>query len=186
MKRTKVPVTAASTSVPAGTYTVTVTAEPGYTLTGADQWPLEVTVDPAVDCGDLPTDAVLPTSVTSTAASCSTGSGSITVGPTADYLAFIDYSIDGQKVSGVTTSVKPGTHVVTAAVNQTTAPGDTLDDPGPWTVTIAAASVACGQLKTLALTGTSPAVPLLAAGILLPAGAALLLGAALIRRRRES
>ena len=51
---------------------------------------------------------------------------------------------------------------------------------------LAAASAACGQLKTLALTGTSPVAPLLAAGVLLPAGAALLLGAALIRRRRES
>jgi hypothetical protein len=178
-------VTAASISVPAGTYTVNVTAEAGYQIAGPRSWPLQVIVGPATDCGQLPTDAELPTSVTSTGATCSTGTGSITVGPTSDYLEFIDYFIDGKKVTQPTTAVKAGAHVVTAAVNQTTAPGDTLDNAGPWAITISAASVACGQLKTLALTGTSPTAPLLAAGILLPAGAALLLGAALIRRRRE-
>jgi hypothetical protein len=178
-------VTAASISVPSGTYTVNVTPAAGYQIAGPISWPLQVTVGPATDCGELPTDAVLPTSVTSKGATCSTGTGSITVGPTSDYLEFVDYFIDGTKVTKPTTAVKAGTHVVTAAVNQTTAPGDTLDSSGPWTLTIDPASVACGQLKTLALTGTSPTAPLLAAGILLPAGAALLLGAALIRRRRE-
>jgi hypothetical protein len=175
-----------SISVPAGVYTVNVTPSTGYVIAGPTTWPLQVTVGPATDCGQLPTDAVLPTSVTWTNAYCSTGSGSITVGPSADYLEFIDYFIDGKHVTGPTTSVAPGTHVVTASVNQTTAPGDTLDRTDPWTITVSAASAVCGQLKTLALTGTSPVAPLVAAGVLLPAGLLLLIGAALIRRRRES
>jgi len=180
-----VTVTTPSLSVPAGVYTVNVTTAPGYQLAGPNSWPLSVTVGPATDCGQLPTDAVLPTSVTSVGATCSTGTGSITVGPSSDYLEFIDYFIDGKKVNQPTTAVSAGMHIVTAAVNQATAPGDTLDNGGPWTIRIGAASTVCGQLKTLALTGTTPTVPLMAAGILLPAGAALLLGAALIRRRRE-
>jgi hypothetical protein len=179
-------VTASSISVPSGVYTVNVTAASGYVISGPTSWPLQVTVSLTGDCGQLPTDAALPTSVTWTDAVCSTGLGSITVGPSADYLAFIDYTIDGVKVTKPTTSVKAGAHLVTAALNPTTAAGDTIDGATSWNVTVKAASATCGQLKTLALTGVTPAAPLLAAGILLPAGVIMLLGAALIRRRRES
>ncbi|MGN6327050.1 hypothetical protein [Pseudolysinimonas sp.] len=187
-------VTTPTISAPVGNYTVHVSAAPGHTLQnpgrwtviGPNSWQLAVSVLPPLDCGgQLPTDAVLPTFVKPFDATCSTGRGSIQVGPTADYLTVIDYFIDGVKVTQPTTSVSTGAHTVTAAVNQTTAPGDTLDNPGPWNVTVGADATACGQLKTLALTGTSPNGPLMAAGILLPAGAAMLLGAALIRRRRE-
>jgi hypothetical protein len=44
------PVTTADNAVPAGTYEVTVVAEPGHILGGDTVWPYEITVDPPVNC----------------------------------------------------------------------------------------------------------------------------------------
>ncbi|HXR43602.1 MAG TPA: collagen-binding domain-containing protein [Pseudolysinimonas sp.] len=170
---------------PHGDYLVTAVLDSGFTTT--DPLTAPVTVgQPALPC-TLQTDADLPTQVDHTDAVCQTdgsSAGSITVGP-ADSLPWVNYFIDGKQVTAATTVVPSGVHQVTAAVNQTTAPGDTLQEPGPWTVTIVAGStIACADLTTLALTGGNSLGWIVLAAILLQLGVALL-AFPIIRQRRR-
>lgn len=186
---TPVPLSGATTSVPAGTYVVHVSAAMGYALqnqgkwsvAGPNEWTLEIQVGSPVNC-DLPTDADFSIEWTSTNVPCTSGLGTVTVGP-AEFAGYVNFFLDGKPVTpGTPIPAAAGAHIVTAtAVN----PSDTVDN-SPQTATVRAADTNCPtQLKTLALTGTDANGPLVAAGVLLPAGAVLLLGAALIRRRRE-
>jgi hypothetical protein len=188
-----VPITQATTPEPVGSYTVHVAAvQPGFalpasagtgwTLIGPNDWRADVTVGAPVDCADLPTDADFSIEWTATNAGCSTGTGTITVGP-AEFAGFVNFFIDGKPVNpGVAVRASAGNHLVTATPVD---PADTVDN-SPQTASVPSASAACPtQLKTLALTGTDPSSQLIAAGVLLPAGVLLLLGAALIRRRHQ-
>ena len=53
-------------------------------------------------------------------------------------------------MTSVTTAKAPGTYHVTATVDN---PLDSIDGDSSWTITIAAPSADCAQLKTLAFTG---------------------------------
>ncbi len=182
-------ITQATTSVPAGAYTVHVTALAGHVLADnpAQPWTVDgngwvstVTVDAPTGC-QLPTDADFSIDWTSTNAQCAGGAGTITVGP-AEFAGFVNFFIDGKPVTpGVAVKAAAGDHIVSATPAD---PADTVDN-SPQTATVKPSGAVCPtQLKTLALTGTDASAPLIAAGVLLPAGVLMLLGAALIRRRR--
>jgi hypothetical protein len=189
-------VSSATTSVPLGTYQVSVKAADGWGLiTGNTTWPYPLTVSPAEDCADLPTDAVLPAAVTSTDAVCTSEGdsvGTITVGQVdgEDTTPYIQYSIDGVPVTGITTSVAAGTHVVTAvAKTGSSIESGTYSQPdgsAKFTVSIAATGEICGaSLKTLALTGTDSTGVLLLAFLMLQFGL-VLIAVRFVLARRES
>lgn len=136
-----------------------------------------------------PTLAQFPTNVTSTDETCVAGkvaSGTITVGMVGGVPFFtneVDYFLDGSltPMSTQTVAVKAGVHKVTAAPHD---PDDTLIGDTSWDVTIKAASSACGDLTTLAISGSSSAAPTALTGALLLA-AGLAVGAVHVARRPE-
>jgi hypothetical protein len=161
--------------------TVNVTAEPASSLWGfpagaTTAWPLTFTTPK--DC-QLTTHAQLLTAVTSTNETCGTATGgSITVaqvddgtGPS-DLFATggVTYFIDGVQVTSATTPKAAGTYHVTATADDPV--NDTIVGASSWTITIATAAEACGQLTTLPFTGVSgnPIGILMIALLLLLAG----------------
>jgi len=173
----------------AGTYTVTtaqtvdVTAKPassswGFPAGATTSWSLVFTTP--IDC-QLTTHAQLLTAVTSTNEVCSpsgtaTG-GAITVAQVDDGTGITDmfgqgvsYFIDGVKVTSATTPKAAGTYHVTATADDPV--NDVIVGASSWTITIASAAQACGQLTTLPFTGVSgnPIGILLIALLLLVAG----------------
>jgi hypothetical protein len=148
----------AKTLLVPGDYTVSATADAGFVLAGEHVGPWHLTVN-AFDgvCSQGPTLASLPTAVSSTNQVCSAGvatGGSITVaqigGNDNQFAQGVSYFIDGVKVTSVTTVKASGTYHVTATVDN---PQDTIDGDSSWTITVAAPSTDCAQLKTLAFTG---------------------------------
>jgi hypothetical protein len=146
----------AKTLLVPGNYLVTATADPGFVLSENDgpTWNLTVSAYDGV-CEQITTHAFLPSAVSYTNQVCSAGvatGGSITVAQI-DGNQFgkgLSYFIDGVKVTSVTTAKAPGTYHVTATVDN---PQDTIDGESSWTITVAAPSTDCAQLKTLAFTG---------------------------------
>ncbi len=197
-----VAVNSITTAVAPGIHTVTAVAKsPNDTLQagphvlpdGTAKWTVEIAA-PSTPCGDLPTDSVQPINVTSTSAVCTpSGSqkGTITVGQVegVDFTPFVQYSIDGVAVSSITTSVAPGVHTVTAVAKSA---NDSLqadphvlpDGTASWTVTVASVGALCGDLKTLALTGSSPLGWIVLGYLMLVSGLALL-ALRFVRRRGE-
>ena len=169
--------TSEKTQVAPGTYLITAAALPGFILTGVTSW--ERTVEnQAVDC-QLLTHAFLPASVSSGNESCSAAgaqSGYIGIDPNDG----LSYFIGSTRLTSAKTAVTPGTYTVTAVAD----PGDAIDGQSVFTITIAQLSASCGQLTTLAFTGT-PGIN----GYLAGAAGLLMLGAALIfvnQARRRS
>lgn len=174
-----------TTSVPAGVYTVTATpADDSYVLDFSEQstWPFTITVG-AADCGgDIPTLADFSVDWTSTNATCSTGSGTVTVGP-ADFAGYVNFFLDGKPVTpGQPVAARIGDHVVSATPVD---PSDTVDD-SPQTATVKGSSTICPtELKTLALTGTGNPTPWIFGGIALLQLGLALVAVGWVRKRLE-
>jgi hypothetical protein len=195
--------TGPATALPPGHYTVTATALPGYVLGGQTSWdetiddpsPCVVPCDQqlgllsvqsvAIDC-DPPTLDTWQTAADPKQPTCQGQNGSLTVGDVGGGVSFftgkVDYFLDGSVTPMVTQTVAlaPGTHTVTAAPHVL---GDGLTGPTSFSIDIVASTVTCGDLKTLALTGTSPSGAFGLAYGLLAAGLALV-AMRLVRRRR--
>jgi hypothetical protein len=170
--------------LPVGEYQVFAFPEEGYTIGGPDIWPVTVQILPNETCGELPDFAVIPTSATVTPPRCSTEDGSITVGQV-DGQSFFDgvtYSIDGTVVTSPTTSAEPGSYQVTVVPHQ----GNTLDGPAQFDLVVPESTVSCGDLTTLALTGTETR-PWMAGGLaLLGLGLLVVAVPVLLRTRKNS
>lgn len=138
---------AAGTVVEApGTYTVTATALPGYTLDGTALWSL--TVDAALDC----TEHVTPATPSVTQSEC-TGLGqssaaTITIPATTG----IQYAIDGVPAAAGSVVETAGSYAVTA----TALPGYTLEGTALWTLVVDAAPD-CTEHVTPAAASVTPA-----------------------------
>ena len=189
-----------STALPPGHYVVTATALPGYVLTGKSSW--EETIDDPSPCDVPPCDLGLKAlSVDDTSDDCTptlpqwetaavwtqpvcTGhDGSLTVSDIpggAAIFAEVDYLLDGSPMASQTAALAPGHHTLTAAAKVS---GETVTDPSFGPIDIVASTLACADLKTLALTGSSPSGAFEAAYGLLAAGLALV-AIRLVRRRR--
>jgi hypothetical protein len=64
------PVTQATTTgLPAGDYVVSVVAQAGYVLSGADTWPFTITIK-SIDCGELPTKTLVTPTASSVDRTC--------------------------------------------------------------------------------------------------------------------
>ncbi|MCU1515072.1 MAG: hypothetical protein JWO10_2162 [Microbacteriaceae bacterium] len=165
------------TDVTPGDYLVTAVAMPGYGLTGPTSWPM--TVKSALLCVQLPDHALVSGSATATAQQCTGGSmQSGTIGVELD--PALAYSVGSTKLTSAQTAFAPGTYTVTAAV---TDPEFTFDGTPSWTVTVAAASAACGDLLTLAFTGGGAGLTYLSmAALLLMAGGAVVLYSRRVKR----
>jgi hypothetical protein len=171
-----------------GATTVDVTAEPvnatwGFPTGATTEWALAFTAP--LDC--IPTLADQPTNATAQDAVCGPGgssTGSITVGQVdgVDFSKVVDYFIDGVPVTQTTTQLAPGTYTVTAQPQG----NDGLDGPSSWVLTIHAATAVCGDLTTLALTGTDDLGWIVLAVILLQLGVAVLAVRAALNRRRSA
>ena len=185
--------TSASTLLPPGTYTVTAQADPGHVLSGPSSWS-ETIADPrpcstpncglqvaslarvataaVVDC-DPPTLAAWPTEADATQPRCATANGSVTVGEVGgvSFFSEVDYFLDGSPMTSQTVSLAPGTYTVTASPHTL---GDGLTGPSSFPIVIGPGTIACADLKTLALTGSSPAGWLALGYGLLAAGMALI------------
>ncbi len=174
-----------STSLPAGHYVVTAAALPGYVLLGTASW--DETIDAPPSC-DFPTLDTWQTAAVPTQPTCAGKDGSLTVGDVGGGISFftgkVDYFLDGSVTPMVTQTVAlaPGTHTVTAAPHVL---GDGLTGPTSYTFDIVASSLACGELKTLALTGSSPSGWFELSSGLLAAGMALVV-IRMVRRRRRA
>ncbi len=166
-----------------------VTAEPvdstwGFPAGATTEWPLVFTAP--LDCG-IPTLADQPTNATAQDAVCGpsgSSGGSITVGQVGgvDFSKVVDYFIDGVPVTQTTTALAAGTHTVTAKPQGL----DGLDGPSSWVLTIHAAAAVCGDLTTLALTGTNDLGWIALAVILLQFGVGVLALRAALNRRPEA
>ncbi len=151
------PKVGAKTELLPGHYTVTAVADPGYTLSNGGPWNLTISAFTG-NC-QLQTFAPIPTNATGTNQVCTAGSasgGTITVGyvDEADFFNVgIDYFINGTKVTARTTTVPAGTYTVTAVADPASDASIQEGYPSEWTITVAAPSAECAQLKTLAFTG---------------------------------
>jgi len=162
-----VPVTAGSHPEAPGTYTVTAVAIPNYTLTGYPDGGWSLTVKSAFPCGDLITHPdVIPT-VTFTQLTC-TRDGSYTLSNDLGDADAVIWTVDGSPVA-------PGTYQVTSARTVTVHAepngpdfGFSVDTQKDWSFTFAATTTC--DLKTLALTGTTPVGGMVLAYFLLIAG----------------
>lgn len=171
-----------------GAATVDVTAEPvdstwGFAAGATTEWPLVFTTP--LDC--IPTLADQPTNATAQDEVCRSGvsgGGSITVGQVGgvDFSKVVDYFIDGAPVTQITTPLAAGTYTVTAKPQGK----DGLDGPSSWVLTIHAATAICGDLTTLALTGTDDRGWIVLAVILLQLGVGALAVRAVLNRRRTA
>ena len=158
-------------SVAPGLYTVTATADSGYSFAGGSpkSWDFNV-LDPStsLDCNTLPAwdaNAVAHDQV------CSAGktvSGYIQVSFITEpgFENRVHYFIGNTELTSAKTNLAPGHYTVTAAVDPAH-PDDTINPPSEWSLTIAAASTVCGDLTTLALTGFTGTAGLLFAGSLI-------------------
>jgi len=167
----------------AGNYHVWATADAGYFIATPHSFPITIQ-KPALPCG-LDDHAFLPTGATWTNQVC-TPSG--LVQPTISVQQFpgVTYFIDGVAVpkSTTTTTVKPGTYLITAAADDPIADTVSQSTWPPVLLTAAAAGL-CGDLTTLAFTGATPGGWLILAILLLQAGLALM-AIRFVRKRRAA
>lgn len=164
--------------IPAGSYVVHPTAQVGFTLANPGDIPLTIAASDDARCG-LPTDATVDPSAVQVQLGCSTA-GSYTlssdqVDPTA-----VIWTVNGSVVAqGTYTVTTPGSYHIVAAPNAPTWGFDHTIQPWDFTFT---APTTC-DLKTLALTGTSPTGALVLGGFAVLFGLALLFRA---ERRRKT
>jgi hypothetical protein len=153
-------------TVEPGTYTVTITANPGYTYVGEPE--LELVVE-AADC-ELPVFAVWDANASAVSEQCPP-SGTT---PTPGYIdvvfpegaeSAVQYFLGGTELTASRTEVEPGTYTVTAVPR---VPEDSILGDTTWTLTVTSATCA---LPTLAATGTDTASGLgIGAGLLMLGG----------------
>jgi hypothetical protein len=154
-------------TVEPGTYTVTITANPGYTYLGEPE--LELVVE-AADC-ELPVFAVWDANASAVSEQCPPSATT----PTPGYIdvvfpegaeSAVQYFLNGTELTAARTEVEPGTYTVTAAPR---VPEDSILGDTSWTLTVGSAS--CEALPTLAATGVDTASGLgIAAGLLMLGG----------------
>jgi len=150
-----------------GTYQVTATVVPNYTLTGYPVGGWSETIHTALACGNLVDHPIVVPAVSSVQLGCSTN-GSYTLSNNLSDATAVSWSVDGSPVS-------QGTYQVTSAKTvhvhvDANGPdfGFTFGQQQDWTLVFAAATTC--DLKTLALTGTQPAGGMLLAYFMLLAG----------------
>ncbi len=168
---------------PAGSYHVWATADPGYFITAPHSFPVTINA-PALPC-NLDDHALLPTAASWTHQVC-TPSGLVQPTISVEQFPGVTYFIDGVAVpkSTTTTTVKPGTYLITAAPDDPIADTVTQATWPPVLLTAAAAGV-CGDLTTLAFTGAAPGGWLIVAILLLQAGL-VLIAVRFVRKRRQA
>ncbi len=163
------------TNVAEGSYTVTVAALPGYTLTSAitQFTALNVGANPTNCGGQLTTHALLDPQVSSSSPVCTNGtttSGSINL--VLD--GTLNYFVGSTQLTAARNPMPTGSYSVRAVPVD---PADSVNsnDPNPMNVVISALTTSCAQLKTLAFTGgAGPSAFLIATSILLLLGGALI------------
>jgi hypothetical protein len=171
------------TNLAPGSYTVTATALPGYTITSAmtQFTPLVVAAAPTNCDVQLGTHAELDPVVTGFSPVCTAGttaSGYLEIDP-ADG---VNYFIGGTQLTAADTPMPAGTYVVRAVVADPVENTLNARDPNPMTVTISGLATPCSQLNTLAFNdgslaftgGSGPSGYLIASAILLLLGGALI------------
>lgn len=139
------------------------------------------------DCADRPpqdppTLGVFPTAVKLADTCTADGRGVVTLGMV-DGVSFFDdvtYAIDGVPATSSTVRLAPGTYVITASPKS---PTDGLDGADRWRLTVTGDRT-CGDLETLALTGTDSSALLGIAALLGLAGVAAV-GASRLRTHRS-
>lgn len=132
---------------------------------------------------DPPTLGVFPTNAQLSQQCTADGRGLLTLG-LVDGVSFfedVNYFVDGVPAASATVRLAPGVHIITVT---TKAPGDGLDGPTRWQVNVTGGQQ-CGELTTLALTGTD-ASPFLgvAAALGLLGAAAMFTSRIRVRRSR--
>ncbi|PRY67906.1 hypothetical protein B0I08_10567 [Glaciihabitans tibetensis] len=164
-------------AVEPGTYTVTVTANPGYTYLGETEWELVVE---AAEC-DLPVFAVWDANASAVSEQCPPSSTT----PTSGYITVVfpegaedavQYFLGDTELTFSRTEVEPGTYTVTAVPRS---PEDAILGDASWTLTVGDAE--CARPLALAATGTDAA-----SGFGLGAGLLLLGGTLTLMRRRRT
>jgi hypothetical protein len=177
--------TGTTAELPPGQYLVTATdSDPNdaYELSGPFEQVVEILGSDDPNCVDLPDHPLVTPFASSLAGSC-TVNGSYTLGNSEGDGA-VTWAANGQ-------SVAEGTHVVTGSASVTVVATAVGPDFGfgegtqtEWTFQFTAPT-GCGDLDTLALTGTEGVSFLAAAGALTLAGGILLLSASRLRRVRS-
>ncbi len=154
------PVTAAYTLVTPGSHVVTVDAIGNVVLVGENnewsgthhEWAPFTAMDTSTGC--IATGGTATPAVTQSAATCA-ASGSYTLSvEEPELVGDILWTVDGKSAVAGTYTAAAGTtvHVVATAVEGTGISGSETGSQ-EWTITIAAPSTDCAQLKTLAFTG---------------------------------
>ena len=154
------PVTTAYTSVTPGSHVVTVDAVGNVVLVGENnewsgthhEWAPFTAVDTSTGC--IATGGTATPVVTQSAATCA-ASGSYTLSvEEPELVGDILWTVDGKSAVAGTYTAAAGTtvHVVATAVEGTGISGSETGSQ-EWTITVAAPSTDCAQLKTLAFTG---------------------------------
>jgi len=161
------PASAGSHSEAPGTYTVTATAVPDYTLTGYPDGGWSLTIASALPCGDLITHPDVTPLVTFTQMSC-TANGSYTLSNDLGDADAVIWTVDGSPVAQGTYQVTSARTVTVHAAPNGPDYGFDVDTQQDWSFTFTAAT-SC-DLKTLALTGTTPVGAMLLGYFLLIAG----------------
>jgi hypothetical protein len=169
-----VDVTEETLTVEPGTYTVTITANEGYTYQGEPE--IELVVE-AAEC-DLPVFAVWDANASAVSGQCPPSGDT----PTPGYIdvvfpegaeSAVQYFLDDEtELTAARTEVEPGTYTVTAVPRN---PEDSILGDAEWTLTVD--EVECASvLPTLALTGVDSASGLgLGAGLLMLGGTLMLM-----------
>jgi len=164
--------------LPAGHYVVHPTAQAGFTLANPGDIPLDLLATDDIRC-QLPTDATVDPSAVQVQLGC-TKAGSYTLSSDQIDPTAVIWTVNGSTVTqGTYTVTTPGSYHIVAAPN---APTWGFDHPvAPWDFVFTAPTTC--DLKTLALTGTSPTSALVLGGFAVLFGLALVFRA---ERRRKT
>jgi len=150
-----------------GDYQVTATVIPNYTLVGYPEGGWAETIHSAEACGDLVDHPIVTPLVTSVQLGC-TKDGSFTLSNDLAAPDGVIWTVDGSTVLQGTYAVTSTKTVKVHAEPNGPAFGFTFGQQQDWTLVFTAATTC--DLKTLALTGTTPAGGMLLAYFLLLAG----------------
>jgi hypothetical protein len=164
-----------------GTYQVTATAVPNYTLVGYPDGGWSETIHAAEPCGQLVDHPVLIPLVTFVQLGCTTN-GSYTLSNDIGAADGVIWTVDGSQVAQGTYQVTSARTVTVHAAANGPAYGLNGTPQVDWTLTFVAATTC--DLKTLALTGTTPTGGMLLAYFMLLAGIGIITVRAVRRHGR--
>jgi hypothetical protein len=150
-----------------GDYQVTASVVPNYTLVGYPAGGWSETIHAALACGNLIDHPTVTAIVTSVQLGC-TKDGSFTLSNDLAAPDGVIWTVDGSTVLQGTYTVTSAKTVKVHAEANGPAFGFTIDQQKDWTLVFTAATTC--DLKTLALTGTTPAGAMLLAYFMLLAG----------------